>query len=421
MSIFGTMKTAVSGMSAQANRLSTVGDNIANAGTTGYKKSSTAFSTMVLPSTAGSYSSGGVQTNVRYSIAEQGTIQYTTSSTDLAISGEGFFIVQDANGTPYLTRAGSFQVSDSGELVNAGGYTLMGYSYDSGAPAAVVNGFDGLEAINVKKTALSAAASTTGAFPVNLNADATAITGDLPSSNSASATYTSKSSLVAYDSLGHKVLYDFYYSKTSDNTWEVSVYRQDGATAGTSFPYADAAVGTATLSFDPTTGAMTGGSDLGITMTDATYTPPQEINIDFTGTTQLAYAFTPGNATIDGSAPSSIDSVQISADGIVSAVYEDGKILPLYRIPMATVPSPDNLVPVSGNVYSQGNNSGIITTGFPGSGVFGTIQSGALEGSNVDIASELTEMIESQRSYTANSKVFQTGADIMDVLIGLKR
>ena len=88
---------------------------------------------------------------------------------------------------------------------------------------------------------------------------------------------------------------------------------------------------------------------------------------------------------------------------------------------LANVESPDNLVPQSGNVYSQGVDSGVIVTGFAGSGDFGSIQSGALEGSNVDIANELTAMIESQRSYTANSKVFQTGADLLDVLVNLKR
>ncbi|TWF53376.1 flagellar hook protein FlgE [Neorhizobium alkalisoli] len=426
MSIFGSMKTAVSGMNAQSNRLSTVGDNIANSSTVGYKRASTSFSSMVLPSTAGSYSSGGVQTNVRYSISEQGGLSYTTSSTDLAIQGGGFFIVSDSSGTPYLSRAGSFVPNDSGELVNSAGYTLMGYSYDTGTPAAVVNGFDGLEPVNVKKASLVSSPTTTGTFPVNLNADADPIdpTDAAGVSNSATTQYTDKSSLVAYDSLGRKVLYDFYYTKTADNEWQVAVYRQDQATAGTGFPYATVPTdNTFTLNFDDTTGALTTDPAV-ISFTD-TLSPPtgtgQTISIDFAGTTQKAFAFTPGNATVDGSAPSAIDSVSIDNSGVVYAVYADGQKEPLYRIPLATVQSPDNLTPLNGNVYAQGNDSGIITTGFPGSGNFGSIYSGALENSNVDIASELTEMIEAQRIYTANSKVFQTGSDLMDVLINLKR
>jgi len=232
MSIFGTMKTAVSGMNAQANRLGTVGDNIANSSTVGYKRASTAFSSLVLPSTQGSYSSGGVETNVRYSISEQGGLQYTTSSTDLAIQGEGFFIVSDQNGSPFLTRAGSFQKDPNGFLENTAGYRLMGYPYGSNPPAAVVNGFNGLEPINVDDFGMISSPSTFGSFPANLNKEAADITGDTPADNTANSTYTNKTSLTAYDHAGAKVLYDFYYTKTGPNTWEVSVYRQDQATDG---------------------------------------------------------------------------------------------------------------------------------------------------------------------------------------------
>jgi flagellar hook protein FlgE len=143
------MKTAVSGMNAQANRLSTVSDNIANVNTSGYKAVSTAFSSLVLPSGSGNYNSGGVTTTVRQAVSDQGDISYTTSGYDLAISGDGFFIVQGADGVPVLTRAGDFTKDDSGNLVNSAGFTLMGYPWGSSAPAVVVNGFDGLVPINV--------------------------------------------------------------------------------------------------------------------------------------------------------------------------------------------------------------------------------------------------------------------------------
>lgn len=422
MSLFGTMKTAVSGMNAQANRLGTVGDNIANSSTTGYKKAYTSFSSMVLPSTGGSYNSGGVESNIRYSISEQGALTYTTSTTDLAIQGEGFFVVSDATDSTYLTRAGSFQVDEDGYLVNSAGYTLLGYSYDSGTPAAVVNGFDGLEAINVGQSQLTATASTTGEFGANLDSGEDIVTGDTPALNSATSEYTHKSSLVAYDSLGNEVLYDFYYTKINDNEWEVSVFRNDEATSGTSFPYSPTGLlASTTLTFDPTTGALDSSSADAISFTDSSGTVPLSLDIDLSEMTQLSYDFTVATADVDGNAPSSIESVEISKDGTVSAVYADGTTDPLYRIAMATVQSPDNLTVVSGNVYSAGSDSGVITTGFADSGTFGTIVSGALESSNVDLASELTEMIEAQRSYTANSKVFQTGSDLMDVLINLKR
>lgn len=426
MSIFGTMKTAVSGMNAQANRLGTVGDNIANSSTVGYKRASTAFSSLVLPSTAGNYSSGGVQSNIRYSISEQGSISYTSSSTDLAVYGEGFFIVEDPSGSPFLTRAGAFVKNDQGNLQNSAGFLLMGYPYGTNPPSAVVNGFNGLEAINVNNFGMTASPSTYGTFPANLNkSDADGVPGTLPSDNLPGTVVTNKSSLTAYDSAGSKVLYDFYYTKTGTNEWEVSVYRQDQATDG-GFPYTATAPDTlvqetSVLNFDPATNKLTTGSAKSITINDDNSGVAQAIEIDLSEMTQFATAFTPGKATIDGNSPSPVSDVEIGSDGLVVAVYKDGGRKNIYQIAMATVPSIDNLTPLNGNVYSPSTESGVVTIGFPETGSFGTIRSGALEGSNVDIANELTEMIESQRVYTANSKVFQTGSDIMDVLINLKR
>ncbi|MDQ0559706.1 flagellar hook protein FlgE [Rhizobium mesoamericanum] len=432
MSIFGSMKTAVSGMNAQANRLSTVSDNIANANTTGYKAVSTAFSSLVLPSTSGNYNSGGVQTSVRQSVSEQGDISYTTSSYDLAISGDGFFIVQSPDGVPVLTRAGDFTKDDEGNLVNSAGFKLMGYSYDAGAPAVVVNGFSGLVPINVNQSGLTAIASTTGTFSGNLNSNANVAAAGLPSSNTAPITSDTKQmSMVGYDTLGNTVQYDFYFTKTAAitpppaapavaNTWEVAVFRHaDAATGGTSsFPYAGGAsalVGSTNLTFDANGKMVSSGA---LTINDPVTTG--SIAMDLSGFTQLASDFA-GKGTPDGQAASPVKDVTISKDGTVYAKYSDGTSKPIYRIPLATVASPDNMTLMSGNVYSANGQSGVTVTGFPQTNGFGTIQSGALESSNVDLAGELTEMIESQRSYTANSKVFQTGSDIMDVLVNLKR
>src|SRR3546814_754285 len=163
MSLYGTMRTGVSGMNAQANRLGTVGDNIANASTAGYKKASTQFSSLILPAGGGAYNSGGVNTDVRYSISTQGTFSYTTSSTDLAINGRGFFIVEGSDGVEYLTRAGSFQQLSDGTLVNAAGFKLMGYEYSSTEdPTIVINGFDGLTEINLQAGGMSPTPSTSG-------------------------------------------------------------------------------------------------------------------------------------------------------------------------------------------------------------------------------------------------------------------
>lgn len=420
MSLYGMMSTGASGMNAQANRLSTVADNIANANTTAYKKASVQFSSLVLPGANSSYNSGAVSTDVRYAISEPGTLEFTTSSTDLAIDGDGFFIVEDSNGIPFLTRAGSFVPDGNGKLVNAAGYTLLGYDYESGAPAPVVNGFDGLVPVNISSGSLAANASTTGIFSANLDAgEAIVAAGDLPSTNAATAEYSHKSSLVAYDNLGGEVLLDFYYTKSANNTWEVSVYDRAGATPGTSFPYASAALATTTLTFDP----LNKGLLAAASPTDISLNVPggEALTVDLSDMTQLDYSFTVQNADVNGNSPSAVTDVVISEDGTIFAKQENGELKPLYRIALARVSSPDKLQPLAGNVYQQGVDSGVITTGFAGSGGFGQIVSGALESSNVDMAQELTDMIASQRSYTANSKVFQTGSDLMDVLVNLKR
>ncbi|MDZ7602333.1 MAG: flagellar hook protein FlgE [Hoeflea sp.] len=420
MSLYGMMSTGASGMNAQANRLSTVADNIANANTTAYKKASVQFSSLVLPGSNSSYNSGAVKSDVRYAISEPGTLAFTTSATDLAIDGDGFFIVQDSNGIPFLTRAGSFVPDGDGNLVNAAGFMLLGYDYESGVPAPVVNGFDGLVPVNISSGALAANASTAGIFSANLDAsEAIVPAGDLPSTNSGTAVYSHKSSLVAYNNLGGEVLLDFYYTKSGNDTWEVSVYDRSGATAGTSFPYASGPLATTTLTFDP----LNKGLLAAASPTDIALTVPggAALTIDLSKMTQLDYSFTVQKGDVNGNKPSAITDVVISADGTIYAKQENGELKPLYRIALARVSSPDKLQPLAGNVYQQGVDSGVITTGFAGSGGFGQIISNALESSNVDMAQELTDMIASQRSYTANSKVFQTGSDLMDVLVNLKR
>lgn len=400
MSLYGTMRTGVSGMNAQANRLSTVGDNIANASTAGYKKASTQFSSMILPSSEGAYNSGGVTTNVRYSISTQGTFTYTTSSTDLAINGRGFFIVQGSDGIEYLTRAGNFTGMSDGSLQNAAGFTLMGYEYSSTEdPTIVVNGFDGLTEINLSSASLNATPSTAGFLDVNLRS--TEATG-----------YTKSTSLVAYDSQGNSRLLEFTYAKVGDNEWTVDV-SYEGTSLGTQNLTFGADGKLASVPLTVTTSA--------IPLTDLGGAELPSLTIDLSGSTQLGADFKVSNGKINGNAASDVVGHEISADGVVYLKYSNGKLEPKYRIAMADVQSPDQLKPLAGNVYTQSNDSGVIVMGYAGNGSYGTILSGALEDSNVDIAEELTAMIEAQRNYTANSKVFQTGSELMEVLVNLKR
>eukprot|EP00913_Durusdinium_trenchii_P026937 g25272.t1 len=323
----------------------------------------------------------------------------------------------DAAGNTYLTRSGSFTPDEEGKLVNDEGYTLLGYSYDGGTPTTVVNSYDGLVPVDISGSNLTAVASTAGSLAGNLDSSADDVDpADLPSANSASVNVdmdsTLKTSLTTYDDLGNTVVYDFYYSKTADGEWELSVYNSaDAATSGSgSFPYSSSAVLTSSLTFSSKgqLESVDGGTTLSVDING--------ITIDLSDMTQLAAKSNISNGSVNGSAPSSVESVEIDSTGTVYAVYEDGSTNALYQIAMATVESPDNLDVMSGNVYRTTSTSGVVTLGFAGSSGFGEIVSGALETSNVDLANELTEMIEAQRSYSANSKRTENSALLKQTL-----
>lgn len=434
MSLYGMMRTGVSGMNAQSNRLGTVADNIANSNTAGYKRAKTEFSSLVVPSGSGSYNSGGVKTSVRYDISAPGVLNYTTSVTDLAIDGDGFFVVQNGSGGNFLTRAGSFVPDGQGRLVNAAGFYLTGYSFANGTPSATANGYAGLELVQIKDGGLEAIPSTSGEFTANLPSSAEIVGPNAtPATNTAgenvaASQYTSKSSLVVYGNLGAQTMLDVYYTKTADNTWEVAIYNKaDAASGSTPFPYSSGALYKSTMNFSAANGQLEHIGTLPAPTPPTTVvdipmgggSPP--ITMDFSKMSQLNSAYAVTEAFVNGNAPSAIDKVEISEDGILSAVFANGTKQALYRIPIATVTSPDQLSVLSGNVYSESNDSGPVRIGFPNESGFGKLASGAVETSNVDIAEELTEMIEAQRNYTANSKVFQTGSELLEVLVNLKR
>lgn len=431
MSLYGVLRSGVSGMNAQGSRLATTADNIANANTVGYKRASTEFSSMVIGnSRSGAYQPAGVTTQTRYAIGEAGSYLSTTSGLDLAVTGSGFFVVQDAGGTPYLTRAGSFVEQTDGTLKNAGGFTLLGYDLSAGTPSPSANSLTGLVPVNVNALGMTASPTTSGYITATLNSNATDVTATTPagspaSANTATSVYTNKTSLTAYDNLGNEVMLDVYFTKTGSNEWEYAVFDRAGASAS-GFPYA--ATGTpaagpllasGTLTFDATNGKLTAPAIASFSVPNNGSS--QTMTLDLSAMTQLGtQEFNPTGDT-DGNSAQAVDSIEISDKGIVYAIFGDGTRKATFQIPLANVPSPDNLTPVAGNAYSISMDSGDPSVGFAGSSSFGVIKSNSLEQSNADMASELTAMIEAQRGYTANSKVFQTGSDLLDVLVNLKR
>jgi flagellar hook protein FlgE len=405
-------------MNAQATRLSTVADNVANANTCGYKAASCEFSSLVLSSWDNAYESGSVLTNVRHSISSQGPLANTSSFSDLAVSGNGFFIVANPAGTPYLTRAGSFVVNGDGTLINAGGFTLLGYKLDPDQPDVTVNGYDNLTPVNVSTSSMLSSPTTSGLFKANLPSEADIVdAGDLPSLNAVNSTYTAKSSLLTYDNLGATAKLDIYFAKVADSQWEMTVFDADTASAGGGFPYSAAPLLTQILEFGPTGQLATGQPDTVL------FTVPggADIDLNISGLSQLATQYTVLAASVNGKPAGEPTDLEISKDGFVYAIYDSVTRIPIYRVPLGQVTSPDLLTPLAGNVFTTSLGSGSVGIGFAQSGGMGSILSRTLEQSNVDLASELTTMIDAQRSYTANSKIFQTGSELMEVLVNLKR
>ncbi|MFG1480388.1 flagellar hook protein FlgE [Xanthobacter sp. V4C-4] len=439
MSLYSMLRTSVSGMGAQSNLLGTVGDNIANAGTTGYKNAGAAFSSVMLATAGtGDYQSGSVDTTVTYGISKQGGLNYTDkTSTDLAVQGNGFFLVADSTGGTLLTRAGDFTLDAStGELKNSAGYTLLGYSLAPDAATGSTNSTVGLVPVNVGATSVTATASSSGTFTANLPSTAKPTDGKFTST------------LTVFDALGAERSVEMTFEKGSTSssgvsTWKLSVGEdaalQYSTSTTTTFDYAE-------LSFD-SSGILTGvvgyrtvsvGTPPVDTLTPTTLDPAAlsvivensqasgggaktSVSLDISNMTQKATDFSVLTAVVNGNSASVIKDVAIESDGTVYGVNEQGEKFSIYKIPLGFVASTDNLTPVTGNAYTTNLQSGPLQIGTAEQNGLGAIRSGATENSTVDTATELTTMIIAQRDYTANSKVFQTGAELLDVLMNLKR
>lgn len=392
MSLFSALRTSVTGMNAQSSYLSAIGDNIANSSTVGYKKATTQFETVLGEQTPGSYESGGVLAKTRYGVKEQGTINSTTSSTDLAINGQGFFLVSDgAKGGTLLTRAGSFEPDQNGDLVNTAGYFLLGSKIGADGTAS-----DTLSPVNISSTKLQAVPSTTGT-----------IAGNLPTADAADA--VEKTGATLFDSSGAAVPINLSFTKKADGSWVVDA--ETTANAGTSI-----AASPLTLRFDAT-GQLSGSSNtLSLKLPQANGSgTPNTVTLDLASMTSLASSVAITH-DITGSAPSQLAKVVIGTDGTLTGIYGSDAKANLYKIPVATVTSPDNLTAITGDVYQLSQTSGPMTLQTAGTGSAGKILSDNLEASTVDLATELTNMIVAQRSYEANSKVLQAASDLLSKL-----
>ncbi|MEQ8357329.1 MAG: flagellar hook protein FlgE [Kiloniellaceae bacterium] len=419
MSIYGAMFAGVSGLAAQSNALGMISDNIANVNTVGYKGTSARFSTLVTQAaTESTHTPGGVSSTPYAFIDRQGLLQGSASGTDLAVAGQGFFVVNEA-ATPgfgddfYFTRAGSFNPDQNGNLVNAAGYYLQGYDLSTTTPQPSSSTFTGLQTVNISNLSGSAAATTSVSLGVNL-----------PST--AAVTDSFSVTTQVFDSLGNAHDMDVTFTKAGVNSWTWAAANPTLDGGATSSGTANGS-GTITFATDGTPSAFTPAAP-SITLTGfTTGAGNATIALDLgtvgstDGLTQFAGNFTISNIDQDGVRFGNYTGINISEDGIVTALFDNGQRQDIYQLPLGMFRNPNGLEAKSGNVYLENNRSGNFQLNLAGNGGAGSIAPAALEASTVDLAEEFTKMIITQRAYSANTKVISTADDMLEELIRIKR
>ncbi|MEN3258064.1 flagellar hook protein FlgE [Sodalis endosymbiont of Spalangia cameroni] len=397
---------AVSGLNAASSNLDVIGNNIANAETSGFKSGSVSFADV--------FSSSKVGLGVKVASVTQnfndGTVSTTDNGLDVAISNNGFFRLVDGSGAVYYSRNGEFSLNADRQLVNSSGYVVTGYAA-SGNPATIQQGADPV-ALTIPSQGLSASATTSGSMVMSLTSSATSV-GTTAFDPDDSSTYSFSQPLTTYDSLGNPHNVSLYFAKTEDNTWEV--YSVDNSNG-------DGTVNdVGTLNFD-TNGQLTGTDTFSINMAALNGAPAQTFNLSFEGTRQqyASSSSSVSSQTQDGYSAGDLTSYTINDDGTISGTYSNGKTQLLGQIVLANFANPQGLQSDGNNLWSATSASGQAIVGTAGSGTFGTLTSGALESSNVDLSQELVNMIVAQRNYQSNAQTIKTQDAILQTLVSLR-
>jgi flagellar hook protein FlgE len=431
MSLSGALSSAISALSAQSQSLAMISDNIANSQTNGYKTTTASFEDLVTASSsATTYSSGGVTAQSQANITTQGLLTATSTATNVAIQGNGFFTVTTAlnGGTTLYTRNGDFSTDSSGYLTN-NGYYLEGWPTDASGNVVGTASTDSLVPINTEIAETSGSATTSTSFALNLPADAPANTSTDPTAPTAGSTFTS--SMSVYDSLGtaNTVQVTWTKSATPANTWTASFANPTSAS--------DTSTTTGTTSTTPVT--VTFNSDGSLQSTSPT--PPtlsigswtdgaaaSTIALNFgnpngtDGLTQLASgSSTPSIDTTsiqsDGLPFGKLSSVAVGSNGLVNATYSNGQTISIYKIPVTTFAAPDQLEAQTGGMYSATQAAGTAVVQASGTNGAGTVYGSELESSTTDTNQQFSSMISAQQAYSAASQVISAVNKMFDTLI----
>ncbi len=421
-----SLYTGISGLDAYSQAMSVIGNNIANVNTVGFKASRISFEDILsqsLVGATGQFQIGrGVQVGSVQRLFSQSTFQTTSSATDLAIDGDGFFIVS-RDGTTLYTRAGQFYLDEQGILVNHRGYALQGWMLDDQGSITST-----LQDINLSN--ISSAPRATSSVVINVNLDVNeAILANPFDVTDPVNTSSYMTPITVYDATGNGHLVNVYFRKQDNDTWEWHALLDGGELEG-GVP-GNQEVATGTLDF--TDGKL---------QTETLSTPfsahffgtsgPQSIDFDFgssideggtglDGSTEFAGGSTTKFLSQDGYTQGNLISIQIDNEGVVSGVFSNGQSRQVYQVALARFTSPWGLTSIGGNLFAETTHSGPPIVGEAGSSGLGQINSNSLELSNVDLATEFVEMIKTQQAFQANSRIITTTDQMLQEIVNLKR
>ncbi len=433
MSLYSALYAGVAGLGAQSSAMAGVADNIANINTVGYKGVQTDFKSLVVDGqSGGTYTAGGVAATSKMLISKQGLLQTSSSATDLAVDGSGFFVVRSdssASGDVAFTRAGSFSPDAEGLLRNSSGYYLQGWPLDAQGNYVNTGNMAQLQTVNLNGLSGTATATSKIAIHANLQSSTPVLAGTYTVGGIASGAVTPDftRSLTVSDAQGgsHRVTMGFV--KTGVNQWAAEMY----ADPASDVTAAGGVLASGTVLFNPDGSLNLAGSTgslfspINVTWSNGAGSSPIALDLGSDagtgGLTQFGGASAMISSTVDGGLLNNIASVSISKTGTVSAIFDDGTSRAIFQLPLATFANPDGLNRLSGNAFGVSNESGSATINPPNTFGSGTIAAHALEASNVDLAEEFTNMIRFQRAYSASSKVITTVDDMLQEVNNLKR
>jgi len=429
MSLYGALLTGVSGLDANSRALSVTSSNIANVNTVGYKTSTANFSTFLASSgSAGDVSPSSVEVNSTQQLTKQGLLTTTGSSTDLALNGNGFFIVTDNPANPQATlytRAGSFSPDAQGLLKNTSGFYLEGWTLnpDGSMPA----NRSSLGLINLNSLNGTAEETTTMALRANLQASAAPVGGYVAGAMTSGAiTPEFQQTINVYDSQGTARPMQLSFVKTAADTWKYEIAYQG--------PVADIGgagnnpVGAGTITFNADgTLSIPPSAVLNIPWAASTGLLPQSVTITLgtsgssNGITQFDAPSSLTSANINGAPYGALTSVSVDDQGYVSALFDNGIQKKVFKVPVATFANADGLAPVAGNAYQLTDASGTATILEAKTGGAGSISSNSVEASTVDLAKEFSDLITTQRAYSAATRIITTADQMLQELMQIKQ